>query len=79
MKIIERIRERLGLVYIVNRKTKEIHYEPMVHMNCGLDYSKMRNLRYVTERTAIRLISNKGYDGCFHCFRKYNDYNGTEG
>jgi hypothetical protein len=58
----------LGLSYLVNLSTKEIHLLKQVHKNCHVE--RIRRKVYVPPVVAYILIYWFGYNGCWWCFRE---------
>lgn len=60
----------LGISYVVNHHTKEVHNLNMKHKNCKLQYATKRNSEHITKRRAEKLISKYNYNGCRWCFKE---------
>ena len=66
----EKIFVFLGLGYVVNENSKEIHRLSKKHTNCL--YNMMGKKRHVTREGAYLLMFEHGYNSCCHCFPEMN-------
>lgn len=57
----------LGLGYVVNHRSREIHRISDKHRNCHLGIISKKNSEHVSKREAMKLIKEKGYNGCRWC------------
>lgn len=57
----------LGYVVNLNPRSKEIHRLKHKHKCCQTE--RMSRKRYVSERTAFKLIKEEGYNGCRFCWK----------
>jgi len=62
--------EFIGYRYFINTQTKEIHDVKNATGACGLSYIK--HGKYVSKRTAKKLLSSGEYNGCAHCLPEFN-------
>jgi hypothetical protein len=71
---VESLMYLLGLGYVANPNTKEIHRLDRKHRNCNLDLIVKK--KYITGRKAYRLLTkhhyDEGWDGCRYCFNEMN-------
>jgi hypothetical protein len=56
-----------GFPYILNKRSKEIHWVLNKHQHCNLMAMAKKNKQYITYRKAKELLSTKKADGCRYC------------
>lgn len=57
-----------GLGYRVNHRSKEIHKLSNKQHNCKHEFMSKKTSEYVGREKALRLIKEKGYNGCRWCW-----------
>lgn len=69
LKIFQKI---LGVKYLINRATGEVHRIKNINAACGVDRMAKKNKWYVTERQYQKLIQSGEVElnGCVHCFKE---------
>jgi hypothetical protein len=67
------IRELLGLTYIYNRRSKEIHDTKNAKKRCHQDKISKKNRKYITARRAKRMMQkNSRVNGCRYCMPEFD-------
>lgn len=63
-------RKILGIKYLVNKSTGEVHKLSNVTGACGVDKMAKKNKQLITENKFQKMISkNSKVNGCVHCFK----------
>jgi hypothetical protein len=62
--------EKVGFRFIANHRSREIHRVGSLSERCGIE--RMMHGGYCTRLFAWILRCFFGYDGCYHCNRKYH-------
>jgi hypothetical protein len=58
----------IGMGYVVNHRSREIHNISEKHRNCHIELIADQNKEYVSKGRAIQLIKKSGYNGCRWCW-----------
>lgn len=69
----DKIMKLIGYSYVVNKNTDEIHDLNNVHTNCKLLIMSKKNKKYITRKTADKLLSETSHDGCRWCMKDRNN------
>lgn len=60
----------LGVKYLINKTTGEVHKLKNVTGACGIDKMSKKNKWYVTENKVNKLfVTEYELNGCVHCFK----------
>ena len=62
---------RIGLNYLANLNTKEIHFLDNRKENCRIDMMQTHHRLFIPKWVMLLLLK-KGFNGCYHCNRKYD-------
>lgn len=67
------VRELLGLTYIYNRRSKEIHDTKNAKRQCQQHKISAKNRKYITFRKARQMMkSDKRINGCRYCMAEFD-------
>jgi hypothetical protein len=70
-KPMKTLRKILRLNYVLNLRTKEIHYVKREHKNCHIDRIKRKLYVWKFVVYLLCLFSDK-WNGCYWCMRNYD-------